>query len=101
MLRQPDSGFSNRVPTATGGLESARRELEVAELIGRGLSNKEIADRLLISRRTAESHVEHILTTAQKWCRRRDQPALRRNTEAVLPNRQDCQSTQGVERRRS
>jgi len=66
MLRQPDSGFSNRVPTATGGLESARRELEVAELIGRGLSNKEIADRLLISRRTAESHVEHILTTAQK-----------------------------------
>jgi non-specific serine/threonine protein kinase len=39
-----------------------RREQQVAELIARGLSNKEIAAGLVISRRTAESHVEHILT---------------------------------------
>jgi DNA-binding CsgD family transcriptional regulator len=39
-----------------------RREWEIAELIAQGLSNKEIADRLVISRRTAETHVENILT---------------------------------------
>ena len=38
-----------------------RREREVAELIGQGMSNKEIAARLVISPRTAEAHVEHIL----------------------------------------
>jgi non-specific serine/threonine protein kinase len=39
-----------------------RRERQIAELIHEGLSNKEIADRLVISRRTAEAHVENILT---------------------------------------
>jgi len=39
-----------------------RREREVAGLIAEGLSNKEIAAALVISQRTAESHVEHILT---------------------------------------
>lgn len=38
-----------------------RREREVAELVAQGLSNKEVANRLVISRRTAESHVDHIL----------------------------------------
>ena len=38
------------------------RERQVADLIAEGLSNKEIASRLVISQRTAESHVEHILT---------------------------------------
>jgi predicted ATPase/DNA-binding NarL/FixJ family response regulator len=39
-----------------------RREHQVADLIAQGLSNKDIATRLVISQRTAESHVEHILT---------------------------------------
>jgi non-specific serine/threonine protein kinase len=39
-----------------------RREQEVADLVAEGLSNKEIAAKLVISQRTAESHVEHILT---------------------------------------
>jgi predicted ATPase/DNA-binding CsgD family transcriptional regulator len=38
-----------------------RREHEVAGLVAEGLSNKDIAARLVISRRTAESHVENIL----------------------------------------
>src|ERR1700751_2876182 len=38
-----------------------KRELEVAELIENGLSNREIAERLFISKRTADGHVERIL----------------------------------------
>jgi predicted ATPase/DNA-binding NarL/FixJ family response regulator len=38
------------------------RETEVARLVGRGLTNKDIAAELVISQRTAEGHVEHILT---------------------------------------
>jgi non-specific serine/threonine protein kinase len=39
-----------------------RREREIAGLVQQGLSNKEIAESLVISKRTAETHVEHILT---------------------------------------
>jgi predicted ATPase/DNA-binding NarL/FixJ family response regulator len=39
-----------------------RRERQVAALVAQGLSNKDIASRLVIGQRTAESHVQHILT---------------------------------------
>jgi len=38
-----------------------KRERQVAALIAEGLTNQAIADRLVISPRTAQGHVEHIL----------------------------------------
>ena len=37
-----------------------RREVEVLRLLARGLSNKQIAERLVISPKTVANHVEHI-----------------------------------------
>jgi predicted ATPase/DNA-binding CsgD family transcriptional regulator len=38
------------------------REREVADLVARGMTNREIAGTLVISQRTAEGHVEHVLS---------------------------------------
>jgi DNA-binding NarL/FixJ family response regulator len=37
------------------------RELEVANLVSEGLTNRAIAARLVVSERTAQNHVQHIL----------------------------------------
>ena len=39
-----------------------RREREVAVLVAGGLGNREIADQLFLSKRTVDSHIEHIFT---------------------------------------
>ena len=39
-----------------------RREWEVAELVAQGSTNREIAAQLCLSERTAQNHVQHILT---------------------------------------
>jgi DNA-binding CsgD family transcriptional regulator/tetratricopeptide (TPR) repeat protein len=49
------------------------RETEVAELVARGLSNREIADKLFVSERTVETHVQNILRKLD--CRSRTQVA--------------------------
>ncbi len=38
------------------------RELQVLDLIAEGLTNREIAQRLVVSPKTVGAHVEHILT---------------------------------------
>jgi non-specific serine/threonine protein kinase len=46
---------------ADPGRSLTSREQEVAGLVAEGLSNREIADRLVISQRTAETHVNRVL----------------------------------------
>ncbi|WP_214322854.1 ATP-binding protein [Nonomuraea sediminis] len=57
---KPDSAAAVKPEAESGPL--TRREMEIAELVAQGLSNKEIAAALVIATRTAEGHVEHILT---------------------------------------
>ncbi|MGW3473421.1 response regulator transcription factor, partial [Saccharopolyspora sp. NPDC000995] len=48
-------------PAASAEPSLTRRERETAMLVAKGMSNKGIAQQLVISTRTVESHVEHIL----------------------------------------
>ncbi|MEO6082302.1 MAG: LuxR C-terminal-related transcriptional regulator [Umezawaea sp.] len=56
---EPTAPASTATDTARTSL--TRRERQVAELVAQGLSNKDIAARLVIAQRTAEGHVDRIL----------------------------------------
>jgi len=59
------SGLRNANPLSTGGPQPvgrlSRREREVAVLITRGLTNRQIADALVIGERTVHTHVANVL----------------------------------------
>ncbi|MFC9661878.1 ATP-binding protein [Nocardia sp. NPDC127606] len=57
---EEDPSAAVEVPAAVGVL--TRREKQIAELIAQGLTNRAIAEKLVISQRTAAGHVEHILS---------------------------------------
>ncbi|WP_405775845.1 ATP-binding protein [Streptomyces sp. NBC_00859] len=48
-------------PDSAPGDTLTRRERQVAALVSEGLTNREISEQLVISKRTADAHVEHIL----------------------------------------
>ncbi|MFL6178704.1 MAG: response regulator transcription factor, partial [Actinomycetes bacterium] len=56
-----DESVVRRQPEADDEPQLTKRELEIAELVATGASNKDIAVRLVTSPRTIESHVAHIL----------------------------------------
>ncbi|MEV5839349.1 protein kinase [Nocardia sp. NPDC052112] len=53
---------TDAVPASGTSATLTKRERQVADLVAQGLSNKQIAAELVIAHRTAEGHVEHILT---------------------------------------
>jgi non-specific serine/threonine protein kinase len=57
---QPGAPRGGKAALNTGGL--SKRELEVAGLVASGMTSRAIAERLFLSERTVESHLEHILT---------------------------------------
>ena len=56
------AGHGHRRGRAVRPAGLSEREVEVLRLIARGSSNPDISERLSISRRTAEHHVQHIYT---------------------------------------
>jgi DNA-binding CsgD family transcriptional regulator len=54
--------LGERIGTRPPAAVLSPREEEVASLVAQGLTNPQIAERLVISRRTAQNHVQHILT---------------------------------------
>jgi DNA-binding NarL/FixJ family response regulator len=57
-----DEHRSDPAASSTEAIRLTRRELQVAELVAQGLTNRVIAEHLFISLRTAQGHVEHVLT---------------------------------------
>ncbi|MFF5977543.1 LuxR C-terminal-related transcriptional regulator [Streptomyces olindensis] len=59
---QPGESTADHPEQGSTAVRLTRRETEVAQLVAEGLANQQIADRLVIARRTAEGHVERILS---------------------------------------
>ncbi|MFB9565847.1 LuxR C-terminal-related transcriptional regulator [Saccharopolyspora hordei] len=54
-------GERRQAASADAPVRLTPREREVAQLVAQGLSNRQIAEQLVISKRTSDSHIEHIM----------------------------------------
>ena len=43
-------------------MDLSERELEIIDLVAQGLTNQEIGERLMISKRTVDNHVSNVFT---------------------------------------
>jgi len=82
-LREMAESVSAPSPPYPGGLNG--REVEVLQLIAAGMSNRQIADELFISRSTAANHVRNILTKTD--CANRTQAATYANRHGLTADR--------------
>jgi predicted ATPase/DNA-binding NarL/FixJ family response regulator len=73
----------SEAPEGSAPSSLTRRESQVAALVARGLTNREIAGQLYLSVRTVEVHVDHILT--KLGFRNRTELAAWANEEGLLP----------------
>jgi DNA-binding CsgD family transcriptional regulator len=75
--------LGRRAAAQAEGAGLSRRELEVVRLVAVGRSNREIADRLVLSPRTVDMHVRNILRKLE--CRTRGEAAHRAGQLGLLP----------------
>ncbi|PVG82088.1 LuxR family transcriptional regulator [Nocardioides gansuensis] len=79
---KPAPGRDTNPEPHSGPAVLTKREHQIAELLATGLTNEDIARKLVISRRTVETHVEHILvklgftsrTQVAVWVSERSKP---------------------------
>ncbi|MGQ4600593.1 LuxR C-terminal-related transcriptional regulator [Nocardia sp. R6R-6] len=61
VLRATGTAETQKPSSQVAGSRLTDRELEVARLVAKGMTNREIAANLVLSSRTIDSHVQHIL----------------------------------------
>lgn len=85
MEKLMNTSVSNPTPPTSNTINSqlTPREREVLELIGQGLTNRNIAEQLYISEGTVKTHVNHLLNRLE--LRNRAQLAIYAHSETRIP----------------
>ena len=82
---EPETSLREAVMRRRKDLGLTKREAEVLTLIARDFTNREIAAQLVISVRTAEHHVAHILRKLGASTRREAAARARRLVDGEVP----------------